>query len=241
MIDATFVKELASRFGKAETVDDKLVLPPGHTVYEKPRPQDPKCVTVESLDAFSTYLTSGVDGIEPKELFLSVQSTTVSLYRKLNGPDDDHRRWILLHAAARPSAFKFDTYMKADEFLVGVLANFVASPDRDTLVALASGIKQVDERQYDDDGVTQTVNIKRGLTGLKVVKVPNPVTLAPYRTFREVQQPESLYVVRARDLDGDEPELALFPGDGESWRVSAVDRVKGWLTAACPAGTHIIG
>ena len=43
---------------------------------------------------------------------------------------------------------------------------------------------------YGDDGVSQKATITKGIAGKEDVIVPNPVTLRPYRTFLEVEQPE---------------------------------------------------
>ena len=48
------------------------------------------------------------------------------------------------------------------------------------------------------------------------VKVPNPVTLRPFRTFIEVEQPESKFIFRMREGG----RCAIFEADGAhgSWR-----------------------
>lgn len=60
------------------------------------------------------------------------------------------------------------------------------------------------------------------------VVVPNPVTLAPYRTFVEVKQPESKFVFRMRKSE-EGPQAALFEADGGAWKIEAMQRVKEFL------------
>ena len=51
-------------------------------------------------------------------------------------------------------------------------------------------------------------------------------SLAPYRTFLEVEQPESDFVLRVNK----EAKLALFEADGGFWKLEAVRLVKEYLS-----------
>jgi hypothetical protein len=72
--------------------------------------------------------------------------------------------------------------------------------------------------------------VKAGVIKLNSIAVKNPVTLTPYRTFREVWQPESKFVFRLRG--GDEknsPQCALFEAAGEAWRIDCIKNIKSYL------------
>ena len=57
------------------------------------------------------------------------------------------------------------------------------------------------------------------------VVVPNPVTLAPYRTFLEVEQPASKFIFRIKEGG----QLALFEADGGAWQHEAILNIKNYL------------
>ena len=82
--------------------------------------------------------------------------------------------------------------------------------------------------QYGDDGVSQKATIKTGIASKGEVLVPNPVKLRPYRTFLEVEQPESAFVFRMRDDNG-RVECALFGADGGAWKNAAMKSIKEYL------------
>ena len=92
--------------------------------------------------------------------------------------------------------------------------------------------------QHGDDGVTQQITAKTGIK-LENVPVPNPVRLAAFRTFREVEQPESVYVLRLR-RGPKLPQVALFIADGDAWKLEAMTRVFDFLKGALPEGTRLI-
>jgi len=58
----------------------------------------------------------------------------------------------------------------------------------------------------------------------------NPIRLRPYRTFREIEQPASLFVLRLqKGRDGELPRAALFEADGGQWKLEACQAIKHWL------------
>ena len=100
-----------------------------------------------------------------------------------------------------------------------------------------SNVKTTVETGMADDGVSQTVQAKKGIASVENVVLPNPVTLRPYRTFVEVEQPASKFVFRARDDDG--MEFMLVEADGGAWRGEAMKNIKTFLEAAVP-GLNVI-
>lgn len=57
--------------------------------------------------------------------------------------------------------------------------------------------------------------------------VPNPVTLIPYRTFLEVQQPASDFIFRMKSSCG--VQCAIFEADGGTWKNEAMNNIKEYL------------
>lgn len=49
--------------------------------------------------------------------------------------------------------------------------------------------------------------------------------LAPYRTFLEVEQPESQFIFRMKDG----PRGAIFEADGGAWRNQAIVNIREYL------------
>jgi hypothetical protein len=102
------------------------------------------------------------------------------------------------------------------------------------LLKVVGNIQDGMAKTITDDGVSQTVNAKVGVQ-LATVALPSPSLLAPYRTFREVAQPASLFILRARaGSDEQPPKLALFIADGNRWRLDAIKNVAYWLSANVP-------
>jgi hypothetical protein len=153
-----------------------------------------------------------------------------------------------IYVTAKPIAASVDpwfgTFLPVDEFLVRLRSQFVQSEARDGLLDILSRIEEKDTQELSDDGMSQAVVIKRGAAvGRQMKALPGEVRLAPFRTFPEIEPPESPFVCRLeRSQEG--PQLALFECDGGLWRLKAVGEIRDWLEsevekAALPDGRTV--
>ena len=69
-----------------------------------------------------------------------------------------------------------------------------------------------------------------GVASKSDVIVPNPVFLAPYRTFQEIEQPFSNFVFRMADKQT--PAFSLIEAEGGVWKNEAVSRIKEYFKKA---------
>lgn len=84
------------------------------------------------------------------------------------------------------------------------------------------------DAQTADDGMSQRITIKDGVSAVTDAIVKNPFLLTPKRTFEEIAQPVSPFVFRVRKGSSG-PELALFEADGGAWKNEAVAKIGEWL------------
>ena len=80
-------------------------------------------------------------------------------------------------------------------------------------------------RTMTDDGVSQVTAVRTGVATVADVKVPNPVSLRPFRTFIEVDQPESRFIFRMREGG----RCAIFEADGGAWKLEAKKNIYNYL------------
>ncbi|MGM0215437.1 hypothetical protein [Enterococcus sp. AZ109] len=137
---------------------------------------------------------------------------------------DGSRETIAVAQAIVPE-FRFDYFMNMEEFNIALQAKFVSTEDRKLLLQVVGNVAEEKVMQTGDDGVSQAVTINSGLSSKADVKVPNPVSLAPYRTFLEVDQPVSQFIYRMKDG----PRGAIFEADGGAWRNQAIVNIREYL------------
>lgn len=137
-------------------------------------------------------------------------------------------------AAHLPNPYPFGDFLPVEKFMICLQSRFVrGAGDWDAVASACAGVKKQDGAEYKDDGVFQTVAVQSGLSLLSHKKVPNPVMLAPYRTFAEVEQPLSSFVLRVTDGQ-DGPKIGLFDADGGAWRIDAMKRIGDWIKGKVP-------
>lgn len=194
----------------------------------------PHALHVVTLTGIRDFLAANVDGLDPKALVLHVMSEReVQLIAKIDGPHKIRDGYLIAEAEA-PS-FRFGEFMDPETFVIGLKTQFLQDDTTAALLKVVGNIQDGMAKTITDDGVSQTVNAKVGVQ-LGVVALPSPVTLSPWRTFREVAQPSSLFILRARaGTDDSPPKLALFLADGNRWRLDAIANVAAWLRKEIPA------
>lgn len=196
----------------------------------------PPTLKVHTLQGITEYIVSNREklGLEQACFLHVVDHKTVRLVGIAGGTIP--RRTVHVEATfdeltpAGDPPFKYGQFTDPETFNIAVQALFENAHDRERVLACAGNLRDAASSTISDDGITQGVELRHGLTLGKEAAVPNPVELAPFRTFREVTQPKSLFVFRARGGgDGKPPTLALFEADGGFWKLTAIENIKGYL------------
>lgn len=179
-------------------------------------------IRVHTLNGLCEYIESQLERHDVP-LFIQIEDErTVSLLGTL---DAEGKRERLVMANAIVPDFHYDLFMDSETLIIKLQAQFATSEDREILLQVLGNIKEENVRTVGDDGISQAVKIKQGLTSVADVIVPNPVNLAPYRTFLEVDQPFSDFIFRMKDG----PKGALFEADGGVWRNDAITNIANYL------------
>ena len=188
-----------------------------------------------SLSSVADYIKSNADfdalASDGRKIIHVEDEKTVWLYTEMNS---FKKRSALLLASAWVSSFPFGQWLSLENFIISVQANFVADEHRDELLSFVATVKQDTGVEQQDDGVTQKVTTRSGVSLSRTSKVPNPITLRPFRTFSEVEQPESAFVFRIKAEEGCGVKAALFAADGDAWRHDAILKIRDYFQ------THVI-
>jgi len=216
------IEELALRAAESKMINGLPYIPAGFSRVKTPEPEP---LEVKTLTAVVDYLTADADLIRAGgPVFIHViDQATVAIRSTLD--TGDARRETYLIAKAQPNPFQFGRFMETEEFIIGVQALFVDEKDRSTVLQLVGNIKEESVQNTGDDGVSQKVTARQGVSIAVNVKVPNPVILAPFRTFPEIEQPSSPFVFRLQSG----PKAALIEADGGAWKNDAISAIADFL------------
>lgn len=207
-----------------ETYSDK----PLHRVDYAPLADPIKLSTLESL---VDYIKSEKDDLThtgTRAMFIHVVSPAkVKLYSTLNW---NRERETIAEVNANVPEFGFNRWIDHESFCIALQSKFLPNEDRALLLKFAGTVESGTIAEYGDDGITQKATVKVGIAKKGEAVIPNPVKLVAYRTFIEVEQPESQYIFRMQDRNG--IQCALYEADGGAWEISAMRRIKAYLEAA---------
>ena len=151
----------------------------------------------------------------------------VSIVSDLFGAEKQRETFIV--AKAYPLKDRFDEYIDHENFMIWILSMFVQDEATAKVLRIVGNLKSEAGATYSDDGLTQTVTAKTGITKVENIELPNPISLRPYRTFMDIEQPESKFILRLKQGGDAHPYVALYEADGGAWKNTAIATIKAYL------------
>ena len=198
-------------------------------------------VSFTTLTSLVDYLKSGIDvpNCFINKIFVNVVSPTrIEVFSDVNMHNFFERSTIATVEAIVPKA-RIGEWLEQSAFCILLRSCFVdkykgqevpfPDTDRDALICVASNIVSGTIAEYQDTGISQKATLKTGIQEAEDKLLPEKVTLRPYRTFLEVEQPKSEFIFRAQDSRNSGVQLALYEADGGSWKMEAMKNVKDYL------------
>lgn len=141
--------------------------------------------------------------------------------------ETDRGREMPYDVTAERVEIPFNRRLDYETMMITLKSKFVETPELLELVKLLGTITEENSATASDDGFSQSVVVRKGIA-MKEGKVVKPIVkLKPYRTFSEVDQPESEFLVRLSDG----AQVALYEADGGAWKLQARRNVAEYLKA----------
>lgn len=183
-----------------------------------------KTLSLQSLEALVTMVQNEAANME-LPLFITVPDHLT--VRCFGHPDPDLRydRKIYYEAKAADVPGFHGGFREQGKAIIELRSQFVPGEGTEYLLGLLSRISKDSGVTSSDNGVSQVVEARQGVALKTNVNVKPRVPLRPFRTFQEVEQPESEFLLR---LDG-EGNIGLFEADGGMWKLAARKTVKAFL------------
>jgi hypothetical protein len=206
---------------RPETIEAAGKIYSTNQLYRLDKEQDVSPINARSLSGLVDYVKSNFDHERP--VMIHVESPTkVSVFDALNDIND--RRTYVKAGALLPDII-LEQYMDRERFQIMLQACFVTNEHKSTVIKVISSIVEDGSVTTTDDGLSQRVTAKTGIATVGNIELPNPVTLKPFRTFAEVAQPESEFVLRLKEGG----KVGLFEADGGAWELNAMANIAEFL------------
>lgn len=182
-------------------------------------------IRMTTLSGLVDYIKAGIDSMAEHMLVQVVSPTEVHLISMLDG---DRKRECMVEVHADIPEFAYGKFMDSETFLIGIRSKFIQNDGAETILRFAGTVENGTVTKYGDDGISQSATVNKGIIGKEKELIPNPVKLRPFRTFTEVEQPESEFVFRMKDYDSS-VVCAIFGADGGAWKREAMKNIKNHL------------
>lgn len=209
--------------------DNKTYQIGGYTYSDRPleRITDPKYYprrySVTSLSALVGIIKAEMHNVVYGPLFVRVTGpTSVTVDASLDG---ELERFTFYAAECEDANFRAG-WRSHEEAIIQLQSSFLPTNDRIYLLDLLSRVSIEDGVTTHDNGVNQTVVAKQGVSLKTAEAVKNIVSLKPFRTFREVAQPESEFLLRVNERG----DIGLFEADGGIWKMEAKKNIANYLS-----------
>ena len=117
--------------------------------------------------------------------------------------------------------------MNFEEALIALRTRFQPATDTEYALRLLSNITTGGKVTYNDNGVATSIITKKGIDLQSNESIKPIIRLRPYRTFQEVDQPESEFLIRINERG-----ITFIEADGGMWKLNARSKVKAYLENA---------
>ena len=182
----------------------------------------PHCIDLTGLDSVCKMVRNEAEHIG-LQIFIQVKDyRSVSVFTAL---DEDEDRLYLYKCTADTPAVTTDRFMAYEKAVIELRSLYIPNKGTDYLLQLLSSISNESKVTSSDNGVTQQVEARSGIALSSMVKIEPRVSLQPFRTFVEVAQPESEFLLRINERG----EIGFFQADGGVWNLEATRNVAAYF------------
>lgn len=193
-----------------------------HLVHEKKR--QIREIELTGLDSVCKMIRNESEMVGLRLFVQIVNHKTVKVFSTF---DVDYDRQSLYYCTADVPGVTTGRYLSYDAAVVELRSLYIPNEGTEYLLQLLSSITKESKVTSSDNGVTQKVEAKSGIALNSLVTVRPRVMLRPFRTFIEVEQPESEFLLRINDRG----EIGIFPADGGVWKLEATRNVADYFEA----------
>lgn len=199
--------------------DRELVRIPPHIDH-------PNSIKIRSLSSLVSLIQNEFDVFSDRyPIFVDVQSPRAVRVFTTFGEGMERDNLYVCECDAP----KFEPkWMGHEEAIISLRAMFIQDNETDIeyVLDLLSKISSESSVTSSDNGVSQTVEARQGIALSQRVQVRPRVKLRPYRTFLEVDQPASDFLLRL-DKDG---RVGFLSADCDMWAMEAKKNIASYIS-----------
>lgn len=205
---------------------DYIMTPDGGYTEIKPELEYPEQITLSSLDALIQFVKREALNANDHVFITIPNHETVCCFTE---PIKDlrwNRVYLYTAKATDVPGWNKEVKMGFEEAMIALRTRFTPTPDTDYALRLLSSITTGGKVTFNDNGVATSIVTQKGIALQENTEIRPIVRLSPYRTFQEVPQPESQFLIRVS-----ERAITIVEADGGMWKLQARRNIMQFLAA----------
>jgi len=182
-------------------------------------------INLSSLDALVAFVKTEAVKRYPMVYITIPDHMTVECFTH---PDDNLRKnrvYLYKATATDVPGWGEKVALGFEEAQIALRTRFQPTPDTDYALKLLSDITLGGKVTFNDNGIATSVVTKKGIDLQSNAAIRPIIRLRPYRTFQEVEQPESQFLIRINERN-----ITFIEADGGMWKLAARKTVKDYLS-----------
>ena len=222
------IQELAKY--KIQEVEGRTVFFHGDEYDEiVPEVIQPEDIALNSLDAMVKMVkTEAMKKYQPPFYITIPYHNKVHCFAQTEGENKRFCRPYYYTATATDiPGWKTSEQMNFEEAMIALRTRFQNTDDTVYALKLLSDITTGSKVTYNDNGIATSVVTRKGIDLQTNAAIKPIVSLRPYRTFQEVEQPASDFLIRIN-----EKGILFTEADGGMWKLKARNTIKEYFEAA---------
>lgn len=188
-----------------------------------PHVDRPECIEVSGLDGICKLIRTELAKLDT---VVMVQAKAHNAVEVMTTYQPDFSRNILYRAKADAPGLRTG-FRGREVALIELRSLFIPNEGSAYLLDLLSRMTDENSVTSKDNGVTQQVEARQGVSLNMLVEIKPRVQLRPFRTFLEVEQPESEFLIRVDAQEG----VGFFEADGGIWKLEAKKNIANYFNA----------
>lgn len=192
----------------------------------------PDTLPLHSLDALVKLVqTEAAKMAAPSPLYITIPDHLT--VRCFGQPDAEARFFRQVYYEAKATdvpGWDEKVHLGFEEAQIALRTRFQETTDTIYAMKLLSDITTGAKIVYNDNGIATTVTTQKGVALQSNEQIRPIITLKPYRTFQEIEQPESIFLIRVNERG-----ISFTEADGGMWKLHARETIKAFLENALEA------
>lgn len=186
-----------------------------------PHVDRPECIEVSGLDGICKLIRTELAKLDTVVMVQAKAHNAVEVMTTYLG---DFSRNMLYKAKADAPGLRTG-FRGREVALIELRSLFIPNEGTAYLLDLLSRMTDENSVTTRDNGVTQQVEAKQGVSLNMLVDIKPRVQLQPFRTFLEIAQPESEFLIRVDPQEG----IGFFEADGGIWKLEAKKNIADYF------------